>query len=1358
MESHRVFRSSLTARDWINFQKRQNSKYFPRKNCEILGGEVGWNLSLSSINAIPSVLLGSKFKLHFTFFDLETKEFFGNTLASEAYLPSHEDGSWTCKVNTTIHFWSKFDLTKTAVVVELVKILVDDKSGVEVFEESVGWVPIPLNLLSGEQSETNQGKLFQIPLLEGTPRLLLFSAIERGKTLGSCQTVFSLKHNDEFARACSRLVPDSCMVDTREIIPGCSRFNSQGKETLKVFDFTTPLESPLTSPVVDIKVKNLHVSLPPNYIETVLAELFQGADDENLLKSLKNMFYIKVAAHNGRREIGGSGKKERMRCLKLSGDTHLQLDTDMIIRDVPEDEFVVLVVSLYLDTSSAEKKDSLYLGWLPLEIFSDDDGGKQINHPLTCGPGRFLDGSPLLNWEALIVEDSNHPSFCPTLYCQIISGPRDSRVLKSLDVVKSAEKKSLDQSVDASVAADNSVSAKEEDVEVSEKLEVPKQQVQATEEKKENISSQNAPSVDKAKHPLVSRDQSPEESEPAIEVPSQEDKSRLSELPPPKPKLQPIITGSKEPSQKPKPRSRPRPAKAPQKPFPEKQIKKVVTVAKAPTRPASKLLQKELGVSRATKAKMKLQDLDIQLPSNAAEGQLRSFPGKQEPDKELSILAKEDMDSKVVNEIVLQILAFKSTSSKPIPESLYFSLNFFDFKESSTSKVALERSGESDIYLFRSAVKGNIVNPEGLTMKFKVDNEDVEGLKERTVKLCTYLLQKKLQLNVWDGKTMFQHGFAMVDLTSLLRQGRDVVEQLQEVEVHKVGELDSEESQRDQDRNESLKLSGLGEEVSENGSKGSLILRLINVGSEKGVKGNANDAINLDDSKRSLLKRPELVMQELNINPNENGSLIHQLIEVEKRRYKRKEKYMGHEISDNYELGYKIRQKLHENVCHVKDMKRENLIKSKLRQKLVGKKMLKARVGEVLFFEQKFSNPRGGNRTFLIETNDPELALVLDADEWAHLRSLKKSKSTSVPEKDILDGKRLFLGSYDECYVPFKYCPLDAVNAVSEKVIFVSLVCEKTGVVESQLEILIEVQPCVTDNTMKLYTSEYSILNRKFQLGLGLTGRQKSNFVSWGAEVQSIVTNDQNVIARLEDSGRSREISIKCSKSESAPQKRDFLIFFYGDKFHSKLLHVWKFCVFTVRKHDITGLTGQTTISSLVVRGGTNSQKVRCFTSHPGEIRVVPEEFTLISESLSEVKLSFSPIIPGTLNARLNIVNVESGNLVQSIMLAARAEDPPVSKTYELQVLAGTTHESKILYENPWPKRKTFTFKPAHPWLVRVQPGQLDLEAHASSVFGVQFRALHLKPGMYETLVFINDVDDNNEDCCRIQIKVLPND
>ena len=94
-------------------------------------------------------------------------------------------------------------------------------------------------------------------------------------------------------------------------------------------------------------------------------------------------------------------------------------------------------------------------------------------------------------------------------------------------------------------------------------------------------------------------------------------------------------------------------------------------------RPASaKLAKQEAGVSRATKAKMNLQD--VKIPSGS-DPQGRILPAQGEPGKAGPDLEAERADVRMVNEIVVQLLAFKSGESDSKLKALYFSLNFSSF-------------------------------------------------------------------------------------------------------------------------------------------------------------------------------------------------------------------------------------------------------------------------------------------------------------------------------------------------------------------------------------------------------------------------------------------------------------------------------------------------------------------------------------------------------------------------------------------------------------------------------------------------------------------------------------------------------
>ena len=87
-------------------------------------------------------------------------------------------------------------------------------------------------------------------------------------------------------------------------------------------------------------------------------------------------------------------------------------------------------------------------------------------------------------------------------------------------------------------------------------------------------------------------------------------------------------------------------------------------------------MKKDLGVSRATMAKLKLQDVD--LPQDSRGPQARTFTAEPKAREDLPDMEKEMSDTKTVNEIVVQLLAYKSSTTSSV-ESLYFTLSFFDF-------------------------------------------------------------------------------------------------------------------------------------------------------------------------------------------------------------------------------------------------------------------------------------------------------------------------------------------------------------------------------------------------------------------------------------------------------------------------------------------------------------------------------------------------------------------------------------------------------------------------------------------------------------------------------------------------------
>lgn len=311
---------------------------------------------------------------------------------------------------------------------------------------------------------------------------------------------------------------------------------------------------------------------------------------------------------------------------------------------------------------------------------------------------------------------------------------------------------------------------------------------------------------------------------------------------------------------------------------------------------------------------------------------------------------------------------------------------------------------------------------------------------------------------------------------------------------------------------------------------------------------------------------------------------------MEKRKLDRMKMLTANGEHSETNLEWKIRERMHANVCHLKQMKRQNVILSMLREKLVERRSLKASVGGLYFFEHDFANKSDIDKRYSIKFSSPSLSLAADKQDGEAL--------------DV-DGSRLILGGGSHAIVPFKYRNVEMPSSRREgkciEVVNVSLVCEETGNIESQMELTAELYPCVIEKTITLKVPTKRILQHRFILEESNTSRRDSEVP------HSVLSSDPRVAAKIEDSPNSdqgRDVVMKYNKG-TKPGAREFYLFFYGDKSYQKLLRSWKLVVEYFTEVDINGMLGQTTSSSIVVEGVEPSQRVKCFSSHPDELQVI---------------------------------------------------------------------------------------------------------------------------------------------------------
>ena len=815
------------------------------------------------------------------------------------------------------------------------------------------------------------------------------------------------------------------------------------------------------------------------------------------------------------------------------------------------------------------------------------------------------------------------------------------------------------------------------------------------------------------------------------------------------------------------------------------------------------------GVSRATKAQIQLTDLPHKKPRVA-----RPFPRKRlaaaQPAGKAEPTRSED---NLADDVVIQLLAIRKPGANPVPSpspssspsasmdeltSLFFTFSFFDFGEEKTRAVALEPTGNAELYRFKSSKSESALRSsssdlnEGLTFKYRIDGTDHYPFDVRRAKFVEYAKAKRMAVHVWNAQSLMLEGCATFDLAPLLRQGKDFVEHLQEVTI--VGTAPS-----------GVGVGGEGESVKEDAaghgaqSVGALIVRLVNIGSERCVTDADLDISEINVGLRSLLEKPEPIWHHLQLDAADYSThpTVAQLLEVERRKCVRKENLFsdlgdagegleGLERMEGLEglsLQAQIRERLHADVQHFKEMRREELVGSKLRDSLVTRRTFRTTLGSPVFFEHALANKTRRSKTLEVRIQSDRLSLVRDMAEWKHLRAMTRMR-TSLPEEDLFDGQRLFLGVHDECHVPFKYQCLSSLpplpgggegeagrgsNGVRRReVILVSFVAEDTQLVESQLEVEIELLPSVVDRTLHLRNPLLSAFTHRYPVdGYGTDAK---------LAIASVISGDAGVIARVEDiaiasphaeagagagdaaAPARKDVVIKCARSDGHPGKRTAFLFFFADRYCAQLVGTWQLNVESVKKVELSGTTGQVSHASLIVKGkeqGSSSRLVRCYTSHPYTLRVEPREFSLGASSLAEVVVSYRPMQPGKADMHMNVVDVLEGTLVQSFLICGAATPPQVSREVQYRLRAGTARDVAVPYRNPWSIRKQFTFTSSLPGAGSILQPTLDLEGGAEGAVTMAIMTKGLGVGPCEFLVFVNDEGDNNEDCFRYRCEVV---
>ncbi|NWT19383.1 NPHP4 protein, partial [Vireo altiloquus] len=443
-----------------------------------------------------------------------------------------------------------------------------------------------------------------------------------------------------------------------------------------------------------------------------------------------------------------------------------------------------------------------------------------------------------------------------------------------------------------------------------------------------------------------------------------------------------------------------------------------------------------------------------------------------------------------------------------------------------------------------------------------------------------------------------------------------------------------------------------------------------------------------------------------------------------------------------------------------------------LSQAITATRTVHAVLGTAEFFEFALKNPYSVQHTVTIEVDHPELSVILDPREWRHFKEL--TKSVTPVEEDMFhigdDLKpQVYLRPSETVRIPFKYQTFSADPAVvaaqeQNHWKMPSFSCWPPGQVSFQvsggkpialLRVKVEPQPHVVDQTFRFYHPELTFLKKTIRLPpwhtlpgtpVGVPGGQPEMFVR---------CSDPDIICETKSlgPGEPQDIFLKVAGGPS-PQIKKFFVAIYTDTWLAAPVQIWQFYLHSLQRLDVACTAGQLTRLSLLLRGTAAPRRVQAFTSHPQELEVDPNgAFLLPANGIQDLYIGVRPRRAGSEFIYLNLVDVESHQLVSSWLLCLSCRQPLISKAFEISLPAGGGKgcNKRITYTNPYPSPRLYFLCTNRPDLLQFKEDSFEVAGGEVYTIGLRF-APSQTVGEEEILIHINDHEDKNEETFCVKV------
>eukprot|EP00736_Rhodelphis_marinus_P011703 Rmarinus@m.28387 len=245
----------------------------------------------------------------------------------------------------------------------------------------------------------------------------------------------------------------------------------------------------------------------------------------------------------------------------------------------------------------------------------------------------------------------------------------------------------------------------------------------------------------------------------------------------------------------------------------------------------------------------------------------------------------------------------------------------------------------------------------------------------------------------------------------------------------------------------------------------------------------------------------------------------------------------------------------------------------------------------------------------------------------------------------------------------------------------------------------------------------------------------------------------------LRGPGEEAFIKFRCARS---PTVAMFFLIIYHDPYLSTIAETCLVFVHSLRRFDVSGLVGQTTTTPLLQHGlpthtrpPSGPAHVHCNSSHPMELAVSPASgMRLDPTSILEMSLQYRPLVQGKRDMQLNLVDSERRILVGSWLVSATAKLPMVQKEFSVDLKAKKALTKKLSYVNPYPQPRRFYLRTNQPNLLKFKEENMEIPPGGQRYIGLRFLPSY-REGSLDMYVFINDENDQNEECLCIKANYI---